>query len=105
LRVFVIWEPVLTTDWGTLSPAITANIADPRALHFWDPGRQLSALLGGPGKLDELAGQRQVGFRMKDVIWDAAFLYPRGGHWHLPAQLLLAPVVKFRDNLAAALPQ
>jgi len=28
--------------------------------------------------VDTLAGTRQIGFRMKDVVWDAALVYPPG---------------------------
>jgi len=104
LRVYVIWEPVLETDWGTPSPTLTANVADPRAQHFWDPGRTLSAAYGGAANLDRLSPNRKIAFRMKDVIWDAALVYPPNTKWGTPAQLLIAPVFKFRDDLALALP-
>ena len=104
LRVYVIWEPVLETDWGTPSPTLTNNVADPRALHFWDPGRTLSAAYGGASNLDALAPTRKIAFRMKDVVWDAALIYPPKTKWGTPAQLLIAPVFKFRDDLALALP-
>ena len=103
LRVFVIWEPVLQTDWGTPSQALTSDVADARAMHFWDRGRRLSALYGGAPKLAALAGVEKVGFRRKDVVWDTALLYPAGVRWGGSATLLLAPVVKYRAELAAAL--
>jgi hypothetical protein len=60
-------------------------------------------LYGGASKLPSLAGVEKVGFRMKDVVWDTALLYPRGARWGDSATLLLAPVVKYRADLAAAL--
>lgn len=49
MRVFVIWEPVLATDWGTPSPTLTAYVADPRGIipltqicilgYYWGTGR------------------------------------------------------------------
>jgi hypothetical protein len=103
LRVFVIWEPVLATDWGTPSPSLTGYVPDARVMHFWDRSRRLSALLGGPTKLAALAGTEQVGFLMKDVVWDTALFYPPGVWWGNRANLLVAPVVKHREELAAAL--
>jgi hypothetical protein len=103
VRVFVIWEPVLSTDWGTPSPTITANVPDPRAMHFWDPEHRLSAAYGDAPQLERLAAIRNVSFRMKDVIWDAALVYPPGTKWGSPADLLAAPVVKYREALAEAL--
>ena len=100
-RVFVVWEPVLQTDWGTLNPSITSTLPDRRVVQFWDPERKLSALLGGVSKLDSLAAERKIGFRMKDVVWDTALVYPAGVRWGAPANLIVAPVVKWRDELAA----
>ena len=103
VRVFVVWEPVLSTDWGTPSATLTANIADRRAIHLWDRERALSAAYGDAPKLDVLADLRKVSFRMKDVVWDTALLYPVGAKWGSPAKLLVAPVFKYRDDLASTL--
>jgi hypothetical protein len=103
VRVFVVWEPVLPTDWGTPGAALTGNIPDGRATQFWDPDRRLSAALGGVAKLETLAAVRNVSFRMKDVVWDAALVYPAGTRWGNPAALLVAPVVKYREDLSDTL--
>lgn len=105
VRAFVIWEPVLSTDWGTPSQTLTANVPDPRAVHFWDPERRLSTAYGDAPKLDLLADVRKVSFRMKDVVWDTALVYPPGAKWGSAAELLVAPVVKYHGELAAALTQ
>jgi hypothetical protein len=97
LRVFVIWEPVLATDWGTPSQALTSNVPDRRAVQFYDRQRRLSAMLGGVAHRDALARDRRIGFRMKDVLWDTVLVYPPGARWGTPADLMVAPVV----NLAA----
>ncbi len=93
----------METDWGTPSPALTGHVPDTRVSHFWDRARRLSALYGGPAKLPGLAVREQVGFRMKDVLWDAALLYPPGARWGDAATVLFAPVVKYQSDLAAAL--
>jgi hypothetical protein len=103
LRVLVVWEPVLLTDWRRPGGSQTSYVSDRRAEHFWDVDRRLSALYGGPANLDALAGTRQKGFRMKDVVWDTALVYPPGARWGQPAKLLVAPVVKFREELARAI--
>jgi hypothetical protein len=103
LRVFVIWEPVIPTDWGDPSPAITAHVRDSRARHYWDKDRRLSAMYGGAARLDALAPIRRIGFQMKEVLWDVVLIYPPGVRWGEPASILLAPVVKFRDEIAGAL--
>jgi 2-methylcitrate dehydratase PrpD len=103
VRVLVVWEPVLSTDWGAPSPTLPAMIADARVVHFYDHDRRLSAMLGGKENVTKLAREFQLGFRMKDVIWDTALLYPPHAPWGAPADLALAPVVKNADRLEAAL--
>ena len=98
-----MWEPVLTTDWGSPSPSLPGFVDDPRVRHYFDRGRTLSAMLGGTGRLNALATEKQIGFRMKDVIWDAALVYSASADWGSAAKLLVAPVVKYRDLLSAAL--
>ena len=103
MRVFVVWEPVLATAWGTPSQALTSYVPDPRVAHFWDRDRRLSALFGGVEKLGSLAAVEKVGFRMKDVVWDAALVYAPGERWGAKAKALVAPVMKYKADLSAAL--
>jgi hypothetical protein len=103
VRVLVVWEPVLPTDWGTPSPSLTSFIGDRRAVQFWDRGRRLSTMLGGPAAAGRLARETKIDFTMKDVIWDVALVYPPGARWGQPAAASLAPVVDYPDDLAAAL--
>jgi hypothetical protein len=98
--VFVIWEPMLITDWRRPGASQTAFPSDPRAVHYWDIDHRLSALYGGREHLDALASVEKVGFAMRRVIWDAALVYPPGVMWGARADLLVAPVVKYRDDLA-----
>ncbi len=60
-------------------------------------------MLGGAALLDHLAESRRVGFRMKDVVWDTALVYPPGVPWGTPAKLLVAPVMKFQPELGREL--
>jgi hypothetical protein len=103
VRVLVVWEPVLPTDWGAGSPSLTSMVGDRRVVHFWDRERRLSAAMGGPGAVDALAHASEIDFRMKDVIWDVALVYPPGVHWGEKAVALFAPVVDHRDELERAL--
>ena len=103
VRVLVVWEPVLPTDWGSPSPSLTSFVGDARAIHFWDRGRRLSGRLGGPSVIESLARTKKVDFQMGDLIWDAALVYPPGARWGDRAETLLAPVVDYAEDLAAAL--
>ena len=100
VRVFVVWEPVLATDWLRPGAAQTSFVQDRRATHFWDHDRRLSAIYSS---FNSLAATQKRGFRMKDVIWDAALVYPPGAKWGSAASLMVAPVVRYRDDLQSAL--
>jgi hypothetical protein len=36
LRVLVVWEPILRSDWSRPTRPVLARISDPRAKQFWD---------------------------------------------------------------------
>jgi hypothetical protein len=46
LRVLVVWEPVLPTDWIAPSTASMRRLADLRVQQYWDRGRLLSKTMG-----------------------------------------------------------
>jgi hypothetical protein len=64
VRVFVIWEPVLATDWSSPSTATLKRVSDSRAIQFWDKGRLISHSMGEHDR--------------GSVVWDYIAVYPRG---------------------------
>jgi hypothetical protein len=69
VRTFVIWEPVLATDWTSPSASALRRIPDPRTAQFWDKQRLISHAMG------EREGARG------SIVWDYIAVYPRGGEW------------------------
>ncbi len=67
VRVFVIWEPVLPTDFVAPSTAALARIPDTRAAQYWDRKRALSHLLGEHNR--------------STVVWDHIAVYAPGTLW------------------------
>ncbi len=67
VRVFVIWEPVLATDFAAPSTAALARIPDLRAAQYWDGRRGLSHLLGEHNR--------------STVVWDYIAVYAPGKLW------------------------
>jgi len=67
VRVFVIWEPVLATDFVAPSTAALARIADARTTQYWDRKRALSHLLGEHNR--------------STVVWDYIAVYAPGMLW------------------------
>ena len=67
VRVFVIWELVLATDFTAPSTAALARIPDLRASQYWDRKRALSHLLGERNR--------------STVVWDYIAVYAPGTVW------------------------
>lgn len=94
VRAFVVWEPVLPTDWGAPSTATLKRISDSRATQFWDKRRLISHSMGEHNR--------------RSVIWDYIAVYPPGVMWiERPPQPLYkgGPVVKVEESARAALLQ
>jgi len=92
VRVFVIWEPVLPTDWSAPSTAALRKISDTRATQFWDKGRLVSHSMGEHDR--------------RSVVWDHIAVYPPGVVWEdVPPVPLYhgGPVVKVVDPARSAL--
>ena len=67
VRVFVIWEPVLPTDFVAPSTAALARIPDARVTQYWDRKRALSHMLGERNR--------------STVVWDYIAIYAPGTLW------------------------
>lgn len=94
VRVFVVWEPVLPTDWGAPSTATLNRISDSRTTQFWDKRRLISHSMGEHNR--------------RSVIWDYIAVYPPGVMWtDGPPQPLYrgGPVIRVEEPARAALSQ
>jgi len=92
VRTFVIWEPVLPTDWSAPSTASLSRISDSRAVQFWDRGRLISHSMGEHDR--------------KSIVWDHVAVYPPGAVWDdSPPQPIYrgGPVVQATESVRAAL--
>ena len=91
IRVLVVWEPVLPTDWGAPSTSSLKRIGDPRAIQYWDKGRLISHLLGEHDR--------------GSIVWDQVAVFPAGTFWneHPPQPLWEdGPVVRVTGPLHSA---
>jgi hypothetical protein len=92
VRVFVVWEPVLPTDWSSPSTATLRRIADSRVVQFWDKGRLISRFMGERDR--------------RNVVWDYIAVYGQGAvrNDHPPQSLYQGgPVVRVIESARAAL--
>lgn len=89
VRVFVVWEPVLITDWHAPSAGAVGRVPDARVAQFWDPRRSLSQAI-----------------RRGRVVWDYVAVFPAGVVWAsgFPAPRFSgAPVVRVIDGFRGQL--
>ena len=92
--MFVVWEPVLLTDWAAPSTAVLRRAADRRAQQYWDKGRLLSKAMGE--KDDD------------SIVWDSVAVYPPGARWQdapPKPQFFDGPVVRVVPALRQAIQQ
>lgn len=92
VRAFVIWEPVLVTDWTSPSTAALRRISDTRAAQFWDKDRLISRAMGEHDR--------------QSVVWDYIAVYPPGDLWQdRPPEPLYhgGPVVQVTNEARTAL--
>src|SRR5207302_8520773 len=92
VHAFVVWEPVLVTDWTHPSTATLGRISSPRASQFWDNDRLISHSMGEHDR--------------KSIVWDYIAVYPPGPIWQdRPPEPLYhgRPVVKVAEPARAAI--
>jgi hypothetical protein len=76
-----VWEHVTKSDRTPPTREVLAQVADPRARQFWDPGRSLSGWL-----LDELPADTLDSVSEPDstgrLAWNCLLLYRAGVRWN-----------------------
>jgi hypothetical protein len=75
LRVLVVWEPMLPTDWSRPSGMVQSRISDPRVVQFWDKDHLVANELR-----QQLSGS-QICCQRDGIIWDVAAFYARDVQW------------------------
>ena len=77
LAIYVIWEPILPSDLGPPDSAAVARLTDPRARHYWDPKRLVSAEVVRMWR----ARNQPEGAPADAKAWDRALVFPEGARW------------------------
>lgn len=78
MRVLVVWEPILVTDWGAPSSSTLARISDIRARQFWDPSHEVSVALEKMGRQMTAGPRPNSG---KGFYWDQAIVFAPQARW------------------------
>ena len=104
MRVLVVWEPILATDWRPPGGAALGRIPDGRARQFWDPNHVVATALNDIAKRTPPQPEPDCCID-RGFFWDEAILYPTGAHWkNLPPSVFWnGPVYRIVSRLDKAL--
>ena len=80
LRIFVIWEPVLLTDWSPPTTGVLSRLHDGRAAQFWDRGLLVSQQMRQAAISNEWRGFAEV-IKSERPVWDTIAIYAKGPRW------------------------
>ena len=91
--VFVVWEPILPTDWGKPGTGALHRLSDARVRQFWDAGHRVAEALEISSHGRDL--QPDCCFH-NGIWWDLMAALPSGGQWGgtLPEPVLLGGTVE-----------
>jgi hypothetical protein len=92
----VVWEPILSSDWGRPTRPVLARISDKRVSQFWDNDHVIANQLSA-----QLHTKEPKCCRNSGILWDLVALYPNGKNWNDSEPFYIdGPVVKVNAELA-----
>jgi hypothetical protein len=94
LTIFVIWEPILASDWSRPTRPVLGRISDDRVRQFWDKDHLVAKQLD-----KQLSSLQPNCCRNEGILWDLVALYPKGAHWDATPIFVDGPVAKVEDAL------
>lgn len=86
--MFVVWEPMLATDWSSPSRVVQSRIPDPRAVQFWDKNHLVAKELRR-----HLSGSQTSCCSRAGILWDVVAVYPKSAPWDSVPVFIDGPVV------------
>jgi hypothetical protein len=102
LAAFVVWQPILPTDWALPGTSVLHRLSDRRVRQYWDPDRHVAAALAASFSSRD---QQPSCCYQKGVWWDMIAVFPPDVQWTgtLPEPLLLEGTVDDAAEAFAAL--
>lgn len=102
VRVFVIWEPMLPTDWYRPTRPTLKRVSDARAEQFWDKSHLIAAQV--EQQLQQFHGSHPSCCENQGHLWDMAAVYAPGVKWGEAAPLFDdGPVYRIAPSLGQRL--
>jgi len=75
VRVLVVWEPILPTDWSRPSGMVQSRISDTRVIQYWDNDHLVA------GELRRQLSSEPSCCQRSGILWDLAVLYEKQAQW------------------------
>lgn len=94
--MFVVWEPILPTDWFRPSRFVQHRIPDSRAMQFWDQNHLVAKALRAHLPNSQLDGRSKI-------LWDVVAVYPKDAQWDSVPVFFGGPVVHAAPEVAKKL--
>jgi hypothetical protein len=98
LRVFVVWEPILPTDWSRPSRFVQRRILDSRAVQFWDKRHLVAKQLRA-----HLSDSQAASCSHSKILWDVVAVFSKDAKWDSPPVFIGGPVVRATPEAAKQL--
>jgi hypothetical protein len=89
LRVFVVWEPILPSDWSRPSRFVQRRILDSRAVQFWDKRHLVAKQLKA-----HLSESQAASCSHSKILWDVVAVFPKDVMWNSAPDFIGGPVVR-----------
>ena len=75
IRVLVVWEPILPTDWMRPGGRVQSRLGDNRVIQFWDRGHLVAS------QLQRQLTSTSAGYHHRGTLWDFVALYGKDARW------------------------
>lgn len=102
VRVFMVWEPILPTDFMAPTTSVLSRASDRRVQQYWDRNHVLAKQMAADARSPQPEQECCV---HSGVLWDLAAVYPKGARWEerMPtATVFNGPVVDLARAIEAA---
>lgn len=103
MRVFVVWEPILATDFMPPSRGTLQRISDSRVQQYWDEDHVLAKRMAKDARPPQ---PKPECCENDGILWDLVAVYAKGAKWEAtlpPAIMFDGPVVQLSKEIDVAL--